>query len=145
MHPFLNKRKSVIINYMETCTIALFGEAERGLYKKGYFLEELDQLADIFGNPPPDSLGLFYATQALLYRFPLIFFRVQEEGFSTEDYLEGARILSESPLAGRVRAICSPGVGDHRLINTLTDFCEARRQIFITTERDFIDYLHAYR
>lgn len=129
---------------METCTIALFGEAERGYYKKGYFCEELDQLAEIFGNPPPDSLGLFYATQALLYHFPLIFFRVQEEGFSTEDYLEGARILSESPLVGRVRAVCSPGVGDRKLIDTLTDFCAERRQILITSERDLIDYLHHF-
>lgn len=127
---------------MEIGTIALFGEAERGEYKKGYFCEEIDQLAEIFGNPPDESFGLYYATQALLFRCPLIFFRVQQEGFSLEDYLAGAQILSVSPLAGRVRAICSPGLGDRRVIDLLTGFSHTHRQILITNERDLQDYLH---
>ena len=76
-------------------TMAVFGEAEKGQFKKPYFLYDLPQLVDTFGNPPADSQGLFFAVQALLYQRELIFFRVEEEGFSTADYLFGLKYLED--------------------------------------------------
>ena len=70
-------------------TVALFGEAERGDFRTAYFCQSLHQLAEYFGNPPEDSLGLHYAVQALMHGRDLIFFRVEEEGYSRDDYLLG--------------------------------------------------------
>lgn len=124
---------------MECSTIALFGEAEKGEYHKGYLCNDLTELADFLGNPPAESRGLFYATQALLYHHPLIFFRVQEEGFSKDDYFLGVKILKESPLIDSIQAICTPGVGDHQIINAILPLCFHYHQILITTEFDFWD------
>ncbi len=127
---------------MEALTIALFGAAEKGEFGRGYLCDNLNQLPELFGNPPGDSQGLYYATQALLYNHPLVFFRVQEEGFSQEDYLRGVKILAESPLIGRIKAICSPGVGDELILNSLFELCLSYRQILITNESDLLDYVH---
>lgn len=126
---------------MSQVLIALFGEAEKGAFKKGFLCQELPELVELFGNPPPDSLGLFYATQALLYHYPLIFFRVEQEGFSRDDYLNGIQILESSSSINLIRAICMPGVGDHKIINALLPLCYLHHQILITTERDLFDYL----
>lgn len=128
---------------MELTTIALFGEAEKGEYQKGYWCQDLSQLVDLFGNPPEESKGLYYATQSILYRHPVIYFRVEEEGFSTRDYSNGVEILSKSPLIKQIIAICAPGVGDPRIISFVTPLCHAYHQILITTEYDLIDYLTA--
>ena len=55
--------------------IALFGESEKGRFHYPYFCKSLYQLADIFGNPPKDSLGLAFAIQALMYERFVIYFR----------------------------------------------------------------------
>lgn len=126
---------------METSTIALFGEAEKGEYQQGFFCKELTDLLELFGNPPPDSKGLYYATQALLFHYPLVYFRVEEEGFSTQDYLKGLNILNQSPLISSISAICTPGVGDRTIINAILPICYANHQILITNESDLFDYL----
>lgn len=128
---------------METTTIALFGAAEKGEFRRGYFCDRVDQLLDLFGNPPQESRGLFFATQALLYHYPLIFFRVGEEGFSREDYFSGVKILSESNMITNVRAICSPGVGDRDIMEILFGLCKTYRQVLITNESDWVDYLYS--
>lgn len=128
---------------MEPSTIALFGEAEKGEYQKGILCQELTELLELFGNPPPDSKGLYYATQALLFHFPLVYFRVEEEGFSTQDYLKGIAILKASPLLNTIAAICTPGVGDKEIINAILPICYAHHQILITSEQDLFDYLSA--
>lgn len=128
---------------MESSTIALFGEAEKGEYQKGVFCKELPELLDLFGNPPPDSKGLYYATQALLLHYPCVYFRVEEEGFSIQDYLKGLAILKESPLLNSISAICTPGVGDKNIINAILPICYAHHQILITNESDLFDYLSA--
>ena len=48
-------------------TIVLFGEAERGEFSTAYFCQNLAQLDEFFGNPPPNSNGLYYAVQALAF------------------------------------------------------------------------------
>lgn len=124
-------------------TIALFGEAEKGEYKKGYLCKELSQLVDIFGNPPEDSEGLYYATKSLLFHFPLIYFRVEEEGSNIEEYLQGMRLLEASPFIDSVSALCTPGVGTPHLVNSIVPFCEEHHQLWLTSEKDLFDYLLA--
>jgi len=74
---------------MTTYSIAMFGEAEKGSFHTAYFCQNLPQLVDYLGHPPPHSKGLYYAVQALLFQRNLIFFRVEEEGFSYQDYFLG--------------------------------------------------------
>lgn len=126
---------------MDLLTIALFGEAEKGEFTKGYICDSLVQLLDCFGNPPAESKGLYYAIQALHYHRPLIFFRVQEEGFSLADYLNGLNLLEKSPFISRITAICTPGVGDSQIIDTVSTICQAHHHLLITNESDFYDYL----
>lgn len=128
---------------MDGTAIALFGEAEKGEFQRGYLCNQLEELVSLFGNPPAESRGLFYATQAILYHYPLIFFRVKEEGFSKEDYFKGVKILSESELITQVKAICTPGVGDREIMEPLFGLCKTYHQFLITNERDWIDYIYA--
>lgn len=122
-------------------TIALFGEAEKGQYQTAYFCETLSQLVDYLGNPPPDSRGLYYAVQALLYHRNLIFFRVEEEGFSQQDYMVGLRLLEKENLFSNLSAIAVPGVGSCELIHAITPICALYNTILISTEPDLYDYL----
>lgn len=122
-------------------TIALFGEAERGEFNTAYFCENLAELDEFFGNPPKQSKGLYYAVQALLFKRRLIFFRVMEEGFSTQDYLIGARLLEQQQVIPHLDAICIPGVGDPTVINALQPLCNQYHSIIISSEADFYDYL----
>jgi hypothetical protein len=126
---------------MDTYTIALFGEAEKGDYRTAYFCRSLAQLLDFFGNPPPHSRGLHYAVQALLYHRDLIFFRVREEGFSYQDYLLGLNVLQKNEKISELSAICLPGVGDTDIIEAIAPVCAIYHSILITNESDFYDYL----
>jgi hypothetical protein len=126
---------------MQIYTIALFGEAEKGNYKTPYHCRTLNQLIDFFGNPPEESRGLFFAIQALLYHRDLIFFRVKEEGFSLQDYMQGLKILEQTDPNEPVAAICLPGVGSGEIIEVSTSICQKLQSILITTESDFYDYL----
>lgn len=125
-------------------TIALFGEAERGEYHTAYFCQELAQLDEFFGNPPLGSKGLYYAVQALLFRRNLIFFRVLEEGFSTQDYLSGLGLLERQHFISQIDAICMPGVGSQEIISAISPLCAIHHSILLTNESDFYDYLTGY-
>lgn len=122
-------------------TIALFGEAERGEFQTAYFCENLTQLDEFFGNPPGESRGLFYAVQALLFKRKLIYIRVAEEGFSTQDYLAGLKLLEKQELIPHINAICTPGVANQEIYNALKPLCELYHCILITSEPDFYDFL----
>lgn len=121
--------------------IFLFGEAEKGDYCTPFHCRSLPQLADTFGNPPEDSLGLIYAVQALMYERDLIYFRVKEEGFSVNDYLRGIKLLQNNPNFGNLAAICMPGVGDREIIEATNPICTFHRSILITTDKDLYDIL----
>lgn len=126
---------------METYNIALFGEAEKGEYRTAHYCQSIPQLLDYFGHPPPESRGIFYAIQALLYNRGLIFFRVKEEGFSYEDYLLGLRLLQKQEMVSTLAAIYLPGVGDSEIIRAIKPICTLYHSILITNEGDFYDYL----
>lgn len=122
-------------------TVALFGEAEKGEYRTAYYVESLGQLADSLGHPPDESSGLYFAVQALLYRRGVIFFRVQEEGFSVEDYLLGLHFLQNKDLVPRLTALCLPGMGNAHVIEASAPVCALHDSILITSEHDLYDYL----
>lgn len=126
---------------MEKFTIAIFGEAEKGAYHAPHLCRTLEQLDGFFGNPPEGSQGLYYAVQTLMFDRDLLFFRVREEGFSTEDYLLGIRALEKQDLIQGIAAICTPGVGDETIIKAIHPLCEMYHSILITNEADFYDYL----
>lgn len=122
-------------------TIFLFGEAEKGEFCTPFLCKSLPQLADTFGNPPKESLGLIYAVQALLFQRELIYFRVKEEGFSIPDYMRGIRLLENKESFQQLTAICMPGVGDAEIIGATSSVCSLYRSLLITTEKDLYDYL----
>lgn len=123
-------------------TIALFGEAERGHFGQPHACASIEELADLLGNPPPDSHGIFMAIQALLSEYALLFFRVKEEGFSHKDYYKGLQILNEQANANlSVLALAVPGVGDAGLIEVSSSFCNHHDSILVITEGDLYDYL----
>ena len=126
---------------MELYTVALFGEAQKGAFSKGYFCESLEQLVEYLGHPPPESKGLYFAVQALLYHRNILFFRVQEEGFSRDDYLQGVQLLEKQHMIPQIAAIGIPGVGDKGIIHALAPICEYYHSILLTTEADLFDYL----
>lgn len=126
---------------MESYTVALFGEAEKGDFRTAYFCRNLAQLMESFGNPPPESRGLYYAVQTLLYQRNLIFFRVHEEGFNYQDYLTGLTHLQRSEGISEISAICLPGVGDSVILDAIHPICAIYHSILITNEADFYDYL----
>lgn len=126
---------------MEAYTIALFGEAEKGDYQAAYFCNHLEQLLDIFGNAPENSRGLLYAIQALLYHRNILYFRVEEEGFSLHDYYYGVNVLKKQETVPKISAICMPGVGNNEIIQAMAPLCAIYHSILITTEADLYDYL----
>jgi hypothetical protein len=126
-------------------TLALFGEAEKGNFRTPHQLQSLTQVMDSLGHPPPESRGLYYAVQALMYDYNLIFFRVEEEGFSYHDYFSGLRILEKESLFDDLSAIFLPGVGDSEIIDAVIPLCQHYQSIYITSEADLYDYLTEVR
>lgn len=122
-------------------SIALFGEAEKGVFQKPYICKTLSQLIDTFGLPPDESLGLDFAIQTLLYQKQLVYFRVREEGFSIADYMLGLKELEKKDQIGNIDAICLPGVGDKEIIAASERLCQIHKSFLITTEKDLFDYL----
>jgi hypothetical protein len=121
-------------------TVALFGEAERGAYDTIYQFSSLQQLVENLGHPPADSYGLYYAVQALMCHYQLLFFRVREEGFSSSDYLNGLHLLRQVEVQPKIGAICIPGVGSAGIIDATLQLCIALHCVVVTTEADLYDY-----
>src|ERR1700722_12483834 len=126
---------------MHSYTMALFGEAEKGDFHVPYHCDTLPQLVEAFGNPPPNTLGIYFAIQALLFKRHLIFFRVKEEGFSIQDYFKGLHLLEKEEYTPNLEAIAIPGVGSTEIINGLQPLCAVRHTILLFTEMDFFDYI----
>lgn len=122
-------------------TVALFGEAEKGHWECPHFVKALPDLVDLFGNPPKESEGLFFAIQALLYKREVIYFRVQEEGFSKEDYFAGLKVLKNKLQVKQLHGLCMPGVGDPELLQAFQPICDFHKTQLIVTQRDLFDYL----
>jgi hypothetical protein len=122
-------------------TVAILGEAEKGKFKTPHFLKDLSGLIDCLGNPPPESCGLYFAIQAVLFQRALIYFRVEEEGFSEADYYSGFKILENSAKIQTLNALCLPGVGDPKILDASRAICRIHKSFLITTPKDLHDYL----
>ncbi len=123
--------------------IFLFGEAEKGEFCTPFAFQSLPHLVDALGQPPGDSKGIAYAVQAILYQRELIFFRVQEEGFSISDYMKGLDLLQNGSSPLPLSAICMPGVGDSEIIDATAPICQLHKSLLILDEEDLYDYLTA--
>lgn len=128
---------------MKPYTVALFGEAERGKYRTAYLFSSLEELLQNVGNAPSNSRGLYYAVQALLYHYNLIFFRVEEEGFSIDDYHYGIQLLTAQQQISEIAAFLIPGVGNREIVAAVEPLCALYHSVLVMTEADLYDYLTA--
>lgn len=125
--------------------IVLFGEAEKGDFQKAYYCSTLWELSHNLGEPPSqECLGLNCAIQSILFQRKVIYFRVHEEGFSTQDYLRGLNFLEEKKDNVQVTAIALPGVGSREIIDVSHAVCTVHRSFLIITARDLYDYLTSF-
>ncbi|NGX39137.1 MAG: hypothetical protein KR126chlam1_00458 [Chlamydiae bacterium] len=121
--------------------VFIFGESEKGELCTPTLFLTLAELAEKMGNPNPESKGINSAVQMLLSQYPIIFYRVREEGYSKEDYLRGVKLLYKESSSMNLSAICLPGVGDAEIINPLTPICKKNSLLMILSEEDLYDYL----
>lgn len=121
--------------------IFLFGEAEKGRFCTPLCISHIGQLLETLGHPPCDTQGISYAIQALLYQRELLFFRIEQEGFSREHYLRGIDLLDREGLTMQLSAIGLPGVGDREIIEAITPFCMKSKTFLVLTQGDLFDYL----
>lgn len=126
---------------LKTKRVFVFGEAEKGEFCTPLQFHSLATLAETLGHPPVESRGIDYAVQTLLSQRELIFFRVREEGFSKEQYLEGVKLLYNRGAKWHLSAIGIPGVGDRDIIDSLAPTCKKLGSILLLSERDLYDYL----
>jgi hypothetical protein len=122
--------------------VVLFGEAEKGSLATAYYCDSLQHLFEYLGQPPQETLGLFFAVQSLLYGMPCIYFRVQEEGISYNDYQFGFKVLHNTPQSFlHIGALYLPGVGTRELIEEGIVICREHHSFLLMNEHDFYDYL----
>ena len=126
---------------MEKDIIALFGEAEKGTFHTGVLMSNLLELETTYGQPPEGTKGLLFAVQSLLYRYKLLFFRVEQEGFHSEGYLRGFKRILESDFAPKILGLGVPGTSDQTIINALEPIMYRHRPVLILTEEDLYDLL----
>ncbi len=121
--------------------VALFGEAEKGDFRTAHYCRDLSELERLLGHPPPESYGLHFAIQALLFDRVLIYFRVPEEGFCPDEYRLGLKMLRDHEVDARLAAIGLPGVGDSEIIAASRPLCERHHSLLLFTESDLYDFL----
>jgi hypothetical protein len=130
---------------MMRARVVVFGEASKGAYSSWHRPKDLCELDAILGQPPAGSRGLYLATQTVLLQHELLFLRVDEEGYSPQDYWRGVQLLAE--LADHrisIDAIGLPGVGDWTLLEAIEKALRGRQPLILTSERDLYDCL-SYR
>ena len=125
---------------MKKGVIFLFGEAEKGELCKPTLCSSLIQLFESFGSPPKDSAGINYAIQFLGHNRRVLFFRISQEGFCSNDYFQGLSLLNKKELPLLISAICMPGVGDAAILNAASPACEIYKTFLILSEKDLYDY-----
>jgi len=125
--------------------IFLFSEAEKGEYCTPFRMPSLADLSEKFGNPAENSIGIDYAIQTILDGKELVFYRVHEEGFCREDYLQGTKLLENYGAKMRLSAICMPGTGDRQIIEAIAPVCQKLKAVLVLSEKDLYDYLTSVR
>lgn len=122
-------------------TIFLFGAAEKGSLRIPIYLDCLEALLDIYGQSLESCDGLYYAIQILLFNKNLIYYRVEEEGESIDDYRLGISLLKRKSFTQNLTAICMPSVSDSDLIQDILSVCYMHQSLLIINEKDLYDYL----
>lgn len=127
---------------MNSSTIVLFGEAEKGDFETPHYCTDLESLFTLLGQPPEATQGLHFAVRSLLYGYHCIYFRVSEEGVSVPDYSFGLEFLHKSTLTQiAIRALGLPGIGDQDIIEESLMICKERDSLLLMDEKDFYDWL----
>lgn len=119
--------------------IALFGEAEKGNYEAAYLCHDLIDLSNYLGQK--ESMGIYLAIRSLMYNYSIIYFRVKEEGYSTENYFFGLHFLRTQSSFQNIVALGLPGVGDQDILEASCSICHKYRSLLICSETDFYDLL----
>jgi len=119
----------------------VFGQAEKGTFCRPTLCRSLLELLDFFGHPPRETEGLNFAVQTLLLEKPCVFFRVKEEGYSTQDYLLGLDILNRQWEKTPLQAIGLPGVGDPQVFIPSEKIARKKNSLLLITEKDLFDFL----
>jgi len=120
--------------------IAIFGEAEKGMFQQPYLCESLSKLFDNLGNPVEKSSSIAFAIQSLLSHYGIVYFRVHEEGFSKKDYMKGLQYLEESNEHMPLSLITIFGVGDKEIITAARKACKSHNCYMLIQEKDLYDY-----
>lgn len=124
-----------------TVRIFLFGESSQGETCSPLSIRSLVELYENLGEAPKESQGIDYAVQALLCNRECVFYRVQEEGFSLDDYFKGIHLLKKHGDKMKLSAVFLPGVGNKQIIEEVSHLCKKHRMLLILTEKDLYDYL----
>lgn len=122
-------------------TIVIFGESKEGEFQKLIFLNTLPDLANKIGEPTETGTGVHMAIQAMLFNHDILFYKVTEEGFSTNDYLAGLKLLEKDTLSSSLAAIALPGVGTSEILNAASSLCALHKSLLIITEKDLYDFM----
>jgi hypothetical protein len=121
--------------------ISIFGVAEQGNLYKHIALKSLEDLLLTLGHPTEGSQAIEIAVQSLMYKHPILFYRVQEEGFENDAYLKGLEALKKQNLKSPLSAVALPGVSSQEVIDQAVAFCKKQGSILIMHQKDFYDYI----
>ena len=121
--------------------IVIFGKASSAKPGKFYKVKDLEQLLAKIGMPVDHTIGVHLAVQTLLYKYPVMFYPVLEEGSSKKCYEEGMKKLLKSKLSDEVIAVVMPGFGSKPVVDKALDFCAEKKCVLILNEEDFYDFL----
>jgi hypothetical protein len=119
---------------------ALFGEAQKGKFHTPTECPSLMDLYEQFGEPPSDTQGIGQAIQSILMDRYVVYTRVHEEGFSMSEYQIGLKKLEDRKKIPRIHALCLPGVGDPKIIDSASLFLKKHKAVLLTSEKDAYDY-----
>lgn len=119
--------------------IVIFGEAEKGQFLTFYECRSLEELSYHLGDLPEDTKGLSLAIQTLLYNYSVLYFRVEEEGFSQKDYLYGLNYLQENKIP--IEGLAIPGISDQMILKHASCICSLHQSVLISNEKDLYDCL----
>ena len=119
----------------------IFGEAEKGPFCRPVLCKEPLELFNQFGHAPQESYGLILALQSIFYQRPVLFFRVEEEGYSLNDYYKGLELLQTDWDSIPIQGIALPGVSNLEIIEKTERFIFKKRSLFLMNEKDFFDFL----
>ncbi len=119
-------------------TIVVFGESEKGLYDTAYVCNSVSDLYEHLGD---GKSGISLAIQALMYNYSVIFFKVEEEGYSIDSYFFGLHFLNSQAAINYIVALALPGVGDRYVIEASYSLCRKYHCILLFRNHDLYDLL----